>query len=509
METKTPEKTTDSEVIIVGAGPAGATAAYYLAKAGHSVTLLERQSFPRDKVCGDFVGPIAIKELQDMGITQLPEFENANVIKTAAVFLDGQELIHAAMPSLSGLPQYGRVIPRRTLDAWVFEVARKAGATIIENALVTGFQIQKKNVKVTAKTAEGTRSFSARLLIGADGTNSVIAHNLRGSAPPKASRVVGIRGYYKNVQGPSSQADMHFASPSFPGYCWLFPTSETEANVGVGVLLETMPQSKQPKELLTELINQNEALKKRLVNAELKGNLETWPLNVYNASLPIVGDRVMLIGEAAGLVNPLNGEGIQYALLSGKWAAQTADSCLAKSDFSQTALSAYSKRVEGELGDGFKLSGLIVQLIRNRNLNPLWLRAFEVMVARANNDPQYATLAGAILSGMVPTSQGLNPNFMFSTLQEAAMSSGLRIVGDTIRDPTNLPKTAIRITQTGLEFAINTAQNPLGFFQWSMETGAQMAEYAASIPLQMLEGFEKTQPDKPQPRAKPNKLQIK
>src|SRR5208283_3655674 len=127
----------DAEVIVVGGGPAGATAAYYLAKGGRRVTVLDRQIFPRDKVCGDFVGPAAIKELQDMGIPELADIKDANVIETARVFLDGEELISAPMPKLSAMPEAGRIIPRKTLDAWIFGAARKAGATTIENALVT------------------------------------------------------------------------------------------------------------------------------------------------------------------------------------------------------------------------------------------------------------------------------------------------------------------------------------------------------------------------------------
>lgn len=476
----------DSQVIIVGAGPAGSSAAYYLAKAGYSVTLLDRQSFPRDKVCGDFVGPAAIQELQALGVTERPKFRNANVIKAATVYLDGKPVISNPMPYVTGLEKDGRVVPRKVLDSLILNAARNAGANVVENVLVKGFNVEREGIAVTAQDGKEERVFKGSLLIGADGTNSIIARLLRGYQVPTANRIIGIRGYFEGVEGPSDQADMHFETSSFPGYCWLFPTGNGEANVGVGVLLDTLPKGNKPKDLLDQLMKQDEGLKSRLKNAALKGTLDAWPLSTYDPHLPIVGNRVMLIGEAAGLVNPLNGEGIQYALLSGRWAAETAQTCTSKGDFSEAALSPYAKRVHSELGQGFKISAFIIQLIRYRHLNPLWLKTFETMVGRAKSDPEYARTAGGILAGLLPTTDGLNPAFLVETVQEAAVSNGLRIVGDAVKDPVSLPVNAVKASQTALDVAVGTAQNPFGFVQWGMETFAKMAELAAAVPFESL-----------------------
>lgn len=491
MET-TAEQCFYSDVLIVGAGPAGSTAAYYLAKSGHNVVVLDRESFPRDKICGDFVGPLAIKELQDIGITKLAEFKQTNIINAATVYLDGQELVSSSMPAFPGLEQHGRVIPRKKLDNWLLDAARKAGATVIENVLVTDFHVEKDRVKVVAHSSKGSRVFQTSLLIGADGSNSLIATKLRGYTSPKANRIIGVRGYFDNVSGLSSQANMHFSSESFPGYCWLFPTGENQANVGVGVLLETTPKCDQPKDLLAQVINQDEGLKRRLKNATLKDNIQAWPLNTYDPHLPNIGNRVMLIGEAAGLVNPLNGEGIQYALLSGRWASEVADSCIKTKDFSEKTLSVYSKRIENEFGYGFRLSAFIIQLIRNRNLNPLWLQTLEIMTARAKDDPAYAAIAGGILAGLLSPNQGLDPKFILSVLEEATISSGLRIIDNAISDPTTLPQTALKITQAGFEVAANTIQNPVDFLQWGMETAAKVAELVVTFPNNLLRIAENT-----------------
>jgi flavin-dependent dehydrogenase len=381
------------------------------------------------------------------------------------------------------------------------EATRNAGVKVLEKVLVTGFAVEEDGVKITAKDAEGTLTFKAKLLIGADGTNSLIARLMQGYTPLKGNRIVGVRGYFEGVEGASGTADLHFLSEGFNGYCWLFPTSQNEANVGVGLFLEGIPKEIHPKELMNQLLQTNEGLKQRLKNAKSKGNFEAWPLNTYDPHLPLVGDHVLLVGEAARLVNPINGEGIQYALLSGKWAAQTVQVCLEKNDCSATALGAYSKRVDDELGYGFKISALIIQLIRNRNLNPLWLRAFEAMIERSKVDPQYANLAGGILAGIVLPSKGLEPNFLFSTLQQATVNEGQKIVDETLKNPTTLPANVIKITQTGIDIATKTAQNPLGFLEWGVETALKTLEILMTTPARILQQQQKKakQQEKPKP----------
>ena len=310
------------------------------------------------------------------------------------------------------------------MDNWILDAARDVGAKVFENVLVTGFTVESEGVKVTAKDAEGNRVFHASLLIGADGTNSLIGSILRGYLPPKQNRIVGVRGYFEGVEGSPNQVDLHFGTEGFSWYCWLFPTGETQANVGVGLFLEAMSRGNEPKETIYRLINEDEGLKNRLKNATLKGDFESSPLYTYDPHLPIVGDRVMLVGEAAGLVNPINGEGIQYALLSGRWASETALSAMDKGDFSRGTLSAYSKQVDDQIGYGFKISALIIQLMRNRNLNPLWLKTFETIISRSKTDPQYANIAGGMLAGLVTPSQGLDPKFLISTLGRSNRSRG-------------------------------------------------------------------------------------
>jgi hypothetical protein len=235
-------------------------------------------------------------------------------------------------------------------------------------------------------------------------------------------------------------------------------------------------------------------MRTRLEHAKLKGDLEVCSLNLHDQQQPIVGNRIMLVGEAAGLVNPYNGEGIQFGLLSGRWASETAVSSVASGDFSEQALSAYSKHVEDELGYGFKISELMLGLLRNRNLNQAWLRWIELMGERSKTDPQYAHLTSGILSGMIFPNQEATAQTLTGTLQEAALSVGVTTFTDILNDPFKLPQSAISITQTGFAVAQYAVQDPFGALTWGMDAVTKLVGIAAAVSKQVLKDYEnKTQ----------------
>lgn len=460
----------DSDVIVVGAGPAGSAAAHYLVCSGYDVILIDKCKFPRDKVCGDFVSPVAQNELERMGITGALEFKRSNQIRRASVYLDGKKLISRSVPKVVGLPRYGRVFPRIVLDKLLLDTVCKQGAIFLEGHKAVSMRTKCKGVELQVEGPSGKRVLKTRLLIGADGSNSIIAKLVRGQPPSSADRIIAIRGYFENVEGSLNQADLHFNKESFPGYCWLFPTGQNQANVGVGMVLDTIPAGNRLKELLNQLVKNDSTLHMRLKNAKLVGQIKGWPLTTYNPNQPLVDDRVMLVGDAAGLVNPLNGEGIQYALLSGRWASEVAISCLATDDLSKEALLAYQQLVEKELRYGMSIAGLIVQLIRNRSFNPIWLRSMEFMAARSQVDERYADIVGGILMGTVPQSEAINLEVARGTIEQAILSAGLTNLLETIQDPNAVAKASIEALQSGLEITIQAAQNPSAFLNWAIKS---------------------------------------
>ena len=460
-----------SDVAVVGAGPAGAATAFYLATAGYKVLLIDRQRFPRDKVCGDFVGPAALLELERLGITELPQFKKTNVIHYAALHLDGEAIISRAIPEVPTFPNHGRVIPRKILDQWIFKAAIDSGVTAIQGARVLDFARGDDRISLTVEQNGKTSSFTTRLLVGADGSASTIAKLLRGESVPGRDRILSVRAYFDGVKGPADQADLYFSEECFPGYYWLFPTGPRSANVGVGMMLETIPPTNvRLRELLLDLIQKDKALSKRLHRATMKGKVVGWPLTTYNPDAPLVDDRVMLVGDAAGLINPLNGEGIQYALISGRIAADIAADRLAHDDLSAASLAEYTGRIEREIRYDMALSNTIVQLLRNRNLNPIWLRSLSTIVARARLDYRYADIAGGILAGVLPAREALSPRIILGTLEQAGTSIVIETLLTALGGPKKLLEVGVETGRTGIDLVSQSLQRPEELLGWAFGT---------------------------------------
>jgi len=400
---------TQCDVLVVGAGPAGAATAAHLARSGVRVLLLDQSSFPRDKVCGDFVGPVALRELERLKVNTLPGFYHTNPIRTASLYLNGEALICQRFPRIDRLPGFGRIIPRLALDGWIVSSAVAAGAQIWDGARVLSARWSSKWVTVNVQTSKGGKALiRTKLLVGADGSTSLIARLLRGATTQRSDRIIAVRAYVEGIEGPTDQADLYFSQDCFPGYFWLFPTGARGANVGAGMLLETFPtQTSHLRDLLLNSFTSDRALHDRVRRAKVEGKVVGWPLSTFNPAAPVVGPRCLLVGDAAGLVNPLNGEGIQQALLSARWASEIVVANVEADRFSAEALFAYAKRVHSELRFDMAVCSLVVQIIRNRTLVPVWFAFLKAIARRAQTDAAFARLAGGILAGMVPAKWAL------------------------------------------------------------------------------------------------------
>jgi menaquinone-9 beta-reductase len=477
----------DADVIVAGAGPAGAAVACHLTRLGASVILLDRATFPRDKVCGDFVGPSALIELDSLGISQMDGYARTNIARRAALFIDGEALIARPFPVIEGLPSYGRVIPRITLDNFIVDAARRAGARVMEECSLAGFTAEADAVAIEVASAKGQFTLRCRQLIGADGGSSTVARLLRGSSPPRRDRFIASRAYFTNVEGPQDQLDVYFGHSSFPGYCWLFPTGNGEANVGLGMALETWPaHNRTPADMLRRLMRDDAALAARLRNARLRGNIVGWPLITYNHRLQIVSGRVMLIGDAAGLINPLNGEGIQYALLSARWAAETLAPCLRENNFSAPALAPFAARVESEMRYDMALSRLIVQLISNRALTPLWVGASKILAERAHKDANTARIVSGVFAGLLPARDAFK--VVGGTVGQAFRSLASKAVALVFRGPRGWAGSGVDTPRKRFQLAREAAKDPAGFAAWLKSAAACMTELTSQAARNAIAG---------------------
>jgi geranylgeranyl reductase family protein len=423
-----PHKSLDADVLVAGGGPAGAALAAKLAAAGVDVLVVERQRFPRDKVCGDFVGPVALAELTSLGVP-VHELGAANVVRRAALMVDGEHQITESFPAVEGLPNFGRVIPRMELDAAIFAAARRAGARALEGTTVTSALTRDGLGEARVRDARGERTLRARYIVGADGSASAVARALRGAGHPRKDMLVAVRAYVEQLAGGEDRCDLYFSGDTFPGYTWVFPTGGGGANVGIGMMVETVPPTTEHlRNLLLGRIRNDAVLRERLRDARFTGKIVGWPLATYNPNLPLTAGAIVLTGDAGGLINPLNGEGIHYAVLSARWAATALLTALDTGD--SGALAAYERRVRAELGHDMALARVIVRSIANRSLNGLWLHMLRSFCRRAKDDPRYAHVTGGILAGLVPARDVLAPQMLLVALRgilEESMHVGVEL----------------------------------------------------------------------------------
>jgi geranylgeranyl reductase family protein len=377
----------DADVIVVGAGPSGSTAAYYLAQAGLTVLLLEKSRFPRDKVCGDGLTPRAVKSLVAMGIDVS---EEAGWLRNKGLRVIGGGLrLELPWPELSSYPGYGLVRTRASLDEQLARRAQAAGAKLIEGANVTGPLLdddgqiigvtveaegtEKSKSKSTASDVERTvaspATFRARAVIAADGNSSrlSIAMGLR----KRDDRPLGVavRTYYTSPRHDDdyleSWLDLWDGDRLLPGYGWIFGMGDGTSNVGLGLLNTS-----------TAFGNTDyRALLKRWLRSmpEEWGYVEENRVEpVRGAALPMGFNRtphyhrgLLLAGDAAGMVNPFNGEGIAYAMESGELLARVVAQAMARPTRAETerVLRSYPDVLQDAYGRYYTLGRVFVELI--------------------------------------------------------------------------------------------------------------------------------------------------
>ena len=477
----------DADVAIVGAGPAGAATACHFARAGFRVVLIDQRRFPRDKVCGDFVGPSALAELDYLGLSSHPILRDANRIRNGALYLNGVKAVRRPFPHIDGLRDYGLCIPRIFLDDAIVQAAVASGARLIEEARVTCYEADTTGVTLFHQGTDGQQGLRTRILIGADGSSSLISRILRGAKPAKRDQIVAVRAYFEDVEGPADQADLYVNWSSFPGYYWLFPTGMNSANVGVGMLLEARtPGKQQLSQLLTQLIGSDPAIRFRLARAKMYEKIAGWPLAIYNPQLPIIGNRVALIGDAAGFINPLSGEGIQYALRSARWCSEALSDALSSDDLSAPGLRPYAKRAQSEMRYDMALSRLIIDLAKNRALNPLWLSALSIIAKRGASDSAYYDLAAGVFAGIVPARGFLALPFFWRTAKSAVSTLSTAAV-EVLLGPRRLEESSATLTKTVASMFKDSLRHPITTLEWGLDCVLSASELAMQMAISAVE----------------------
>lgn len=351
-------------VLVVGGGPAGSAAAYWLARDGHQVTLVEKKEHPRDKTCGDGLTPRAILQLQEMGFDfDLPEFHRITGLRSYA----GDELmIELPWPEHSRFPNWGGVMRRRHLDGQVATLAEKQGVTILEKTLAEPV-IEEGLLRGVRLTHAGeTETIVPEVTVIADGSMNRFGRDLGTARRRDYPMGLAARGYYRSPRSRDpfleSQLDLRDSSgATMPGYGWVFPLGDGEVNVGVG-LLSTFKRWKHVN--TTKMMADYVAIAPDywgLSEESRVSDPEGGKLTMSFSKGPLVGGNWITIGDAAGAINPWNGEGISYAYETGRIAAGYVGAAIGSGELG--LLRRYPRHLEDEYGLYYKMARVFVKLI--------------------------------------------------------------------------------------------------------------------------------------------------
>jgi geranylgeranyl reductase family protein len=351
-------------VLVVGGGPAGSAAAYWLARDGHEVTLVEKKEYPREKTCGDGLTPRAIRQLQDMGFDfDVPEFHRITGLRSYA----GDDLmIEMAWPEHSRFPNWGGVIRRLDLDQQVARLAEKEGVRIREKTTATPVIEAGTLTAVSLVNGGSTESMKPDISIIADGSMNRFGRELGTERRRDYPMGMAARGYYSSPRSDDpfleSQLDLRDANGNtMPGYGWVFPLGDGTVNVGVG-LLSTFRHWKDVN--TTNMMNDYVASAPDYWELSEESRLSKpmgGKLTMSYSKSPLVGGNWLTIGDAAGAINPWNGEGISYAYETGRLAAEYVGQAIGADD--PGLLRRYPQRLEDEYGLYYKMARIFVKLI--------------------------------------------------------------------------------------------------------------------------------------------------
>jgi geranylgeranyl reductase family protein len=347
------------DVAIVGAGPAGSTAAIALARKGYAVALLDKEQFPRDKLCGDFLNPINWPMLRELGVEEDVRSRPHEEVVTFRVTSFAGEEAEVSLPTNNGDTGFGLGLRRSDLDHVLLRKAASAGAEVLQGCRLRALSRLSQSWTLQLDHAGMIDELQAPLLIGADGRNSWIAHRLgMAGKVAKQRRSIGFQFHLKRAAGTRGKVEIHL----FPGgYAGIVGIGGDSVNLCCAVERNRLPDQRPAESLLNTQLSRSPWLKEILRGERLGALRSTYP--VYFPPRRAHDDGVVLVGDAARVNEPVTGEGIFFAIKSGFLAAKTIHEAFARRDFSAARLALYVRECRESFSRRHKLNAVIRLLI--------------------------------------------------------------------------------------------------------------------------------------------------
>lgn len=386
------------DIAIVGAGPAGSSTAYFLARHGFDVALIDKSNFPRDKTCGDALSPRALHILDNMGL--LPTLtQRSSIINHLDFYTPAGELCAAQVPYINGMPHYSLIAPRYQLDEAIQKRALEAGAKFYNFDVTNVIKVSDRVIGVHGRE----HSVKAKLIVAATGAATGLLTRL-GFLRRKPTLMVAARQYFENLPPLADHLEFYFDHIPLPGYGWMFPTSSTSANIGVGYFGK---KETSPRTLLEKFYDEHPRVRDFIKNAKPTSPIKGYPLRVDFQDSTLMINGAIGVGEAIGLVNPFTGEGIDYALESGQIAAE----CItAAGGFTSNHLREYPRHLNDQFRHLFVMTTMMRDLFYNKlMLNRIFGRA-------AHNEFVREIIVGICLGKTDPL-QAFTPKMIWEILK--------------------------------------------------------------------------------------------
>ena len=408
----------ETDVLIAGAGPGGASTSVFLAKEKINHIIIDKAVFPRDKICGDAFSGKSVGILKRITPAWQDYFladKNKAVVSTGIQFtapdntcLDIPFLLKNTKEQIPA----GFVSKRIDFDNTLAGLIDNQYATFLTGTLLEDIEEIKDGLLVTIKQHGERKQIFTKMIVGAEGRGSIVAKKMAQHTMELAHYSAGIRAYYKNVSGMHEQnyIELHFLKELQPGYLWIFPLPNGTANVGVGMLSKSISLKKvNLKQLMLEAIKTHPTLKDRFVNATIEGPIDGWGLPLGSKKRKLSGNRFLLTGDAGSLIDPFTGEGIGNAMVSGLVASRVIKKAIDANDFSIHFLKQYDDELYTKLWTELKLSHYL-QILSSKP------RLFNFVVNKASRSKELKETISCMFENVDIRKKFMNPLFYLKIL---------------------------------------------------------------------------------------------
>ena len=363
------------DIAIIGAGPAGCSAALTLRNSNCSVALFEKSSFPRNKICGDGICDRSINTLKEINPIYLEEFlDTQKTMRIRKAEIGYKNHLYSM-----DVTSFGYTCRRLDFDNFLFSIVQRdaKNVSVFQNCDICKVEQTDEGFKLIAKNGE---VFFTKMMLVCNGASSMIARELTGSKLDKSNIGVAVRAYYSGVKDLKNDTiELYFKKKYFPGYLWIFPMADGTTNVGFGCIACDLKEN--IHSIFETWIDNDDTLRQRFSDAKsispLVGGLIPYNVNKFDC----FGDNFCVCGDAASLIDPITAGGIGNAMASGYYAAQVAEKCVLNGNYSRTATEEYSKLLQNRIGHDIHTHLFLQKMImRHRWLIPICLRLWKTGV---------------------------------------------------------------------------------------------------------------------------------